>query len=125
MITKKKKEIPSVYGIISVGVTLTGDLQSKDDLRIDGNIQGNIYCDGKIVIGDSGYVTGNISCSSLELFGRIHGDVRVSGLFSLHESSEFRGEAAVVDLEIEPKARFIGTSKILNIEEKAEAEEID
>ncbi len=117
MFNKKKKIHPSAHGIFSIGVTLTGVMQSKDDLRIDVNIKGDIQCDGKVVVGESGIVTGNINCVSLELFGSVYGDVRVSGLFSLHESSEFKGEANVADLEIEPKARFIGTSKTRTIEE--------
>jgi cytoskeletal protein CcmA (bactofilin family) len=122
MLNKKKKIVPSAHGIFSIGVTVTGEIQSKDDLRIDGNITGNICCDGKVVVGESGIVTGNITCAVLELFGSICGDVRVSGLFSLHESSQFKGEAYAADLEIEPKARFIGTSKTLVATEEEEKE---
>ena len=46
--------------IINAGTVLKGDIDSKNDIRIDGTIIGNIVCQAKIVIGVNGEVQGDI-----------------------------------------------------------------
>ncbi|MDU1891300.1 MAG: polymer-forming cytoskeletal protein [Dysgonomonas sp.] len=112
-----------VHAIFSSGVTVTGDVKSQDDLRIDGNIEGNVICEGKLIIGANGCITGNVECNSVELFGQIQGDVKASQLFTLRSESCFRGEANVMNMEIEPGAKFFGTCKMAD-EQKVLSEDI-
>ena len=39
---------------IAAGTTINGDIESDSDMRIDGNIIGNVFCKAKIVLGESG-----------------------------------------------------------------------
>ncbi len=100
------------HSVLSQAVTLTGEINSKDDLRIDGNVEGNISCDGKVIIGPEGYVNGNIKSSSIELMGKITGDVVVYDIVRLKSSSYFKGEITAVNLEIEAGANFYGNCKM-------------
>ena len=54
--------------LIAAGTTLKGDITSNGDIRIDGTLQGNIYCTAKVVIGANGVVEGDIWST-----GRYHG----------------------------------------------------
>ena len=44
------------------GTRITGDILSENNILIEGEILGNIACKGKVTIGNTGLVKGNISC---------------------------------------------------------------
>lgn len=100
------------HSVLSQSTTFSGEINSKDDLRIDGCLEGNISCDGKVIIGPDGSVTGNIRSQSIELMGKINGDVIVYDIVRLKSSSYFKGEITAVNLEIEAGANFFGTCKM-------------
>ena len=49
-------ETYSQQNLIAQGTTITGDIISEGDFRIEGNIQGNLKTPGKVVIGKTGFV---------------------------------------------------------------------
>lgn len=110
-------ESPSItldrtHSILSKSATFIGEINSTDDLRIDGVIDGNISCEGKIIIGPEGTVNGNIKSSSIELMGKINGDVIVNNIVRLKAGSYFKGEITAVNIEIEAGANFFGNCKM-------------
>lgn len=107
------------HSLLSQSSTFSGEISSKDDLRIDGCLEGNISCEGKVIIGPDGSVTGNIRSQSIELMGTINGDIIVYDIVRLKSSSYFKGEITAVNLEIEAGANFFGTCKMAN--EKVES----
>ena len=46
--------------LIGNGTAITGDVKSIGDIRIDGILNGNITINGKLVIGSTGKIEGNI-----------------------------------------------------------------
>ncbi|MFT3995519.1 MAG: polymer-forming cytoskeletal protein [Dysgonomonas sp.] len=98
--------------ILSPSVVVKGEISVVDDLRIDGTVEGNIKSEGRVIIGAKGCVNGNIESSSIELMGRINGDVIVHDIFILKSTSFFKGEVNTSNLEIEPGAHFFGNCKM-------------
>ena len=74
-----QNEAPSV-NLIGGGTTITGDVNSNGDIRIDGNLVGNLNTKGKIIIGSSGRIEGNIICQNADLFGQIKGNINTNKL---------------------------------------------
>jgi cytoskeletal protein CcmA (bactofilin family) len=105
--------LDKAHSILSQSTMISGEIGSKGDLRIDGNIEGNINCEGKVVIGPDGSVHGNIKSSSIELMGKITGNIIAYDIVILKSSSYFNGEITATNLEIEKGAKFIGTCKML------------
>ncbi|GAB6122704.1 bactofilin family protein [Dysgonomonas termitidis] len=99
--------------VLSQSTMFSGEINSKGDLRIDGNVEGNIRCEGKVIIGPDGCVKGNIKSTSIELMGKINGDVIAYDIVRLKSSSYFKGEITAVNLEIEAGANFFGTCKMV------------
>lgn len=97
-----------IINLIAKGTILKGDLNSDGDIRVDGEIQGNIDTRGRLVIGVSGKVDGNISCKSSEISGTHTGDITVSELLSLKASSRITGNIITGRLSIEPGTYFSG-----------------
>ncbi len=46
--------------MLGAGTTIKGDIQSNGDFRIDGTLIGSIHSKGKIVIGQTGHVEGEV-----------------------------------------------------------------
>ena len=94
--------------MISAGTTIEGSITSSENIRFDGNLVGNLNTKGKVFIGQSGRVTGEIRCKNCEVEGVIDGKVVVEELLSLRSVSKLYGEIKTGKLAIEPGATFTG-----------------
>jgi cytoskeletal protein CcmA (bactofilin family) len=94
--------------LISAGTTLTGDINSNSDLRIDGTLIGNINSSAKVIIGANGVVQGDISGQQADILGKVTGAVKVKELLQLKGSSMIKGNIHAGKLQVEPTATFNG-----------------
>jgi cytoskeletal protein CcmA (bactofilin family) len=104
----------TTINLISNGTDITGDINSNGDIRIDGSLKGNLSTKGKVVIGPTGKVNGEIICKNSEISGIIEGKITVAQLLSLKASSKIIGDIATSKLSIEPGAVFSGNCKMSN-----------
>ncbi len=88
---------------------ITGELKSSSNIRIDGSLSGNLMTTGKLVLGASGIIEGDVTCEHAEIEGRIKGKISVRQLLSLKASSKVEGEIFTDKISIEPGAVFTGT----------------
>lgn len=101
-------ENTTTINLISNGTEITGDVRSQGDIRIDGFLIGNLSTKGKVVIGNTGKVKGEVICKNSEVSGEIEGKINVSQLLTLKTSSRIHGDIVTNKLSIEPGARFTG-----------------
>lgn len=94
--------------LIGVGTTIEGNVSSNENIRFDGILVGNLSTKGKVFIGQSGKVNGEIRCRNCEVEGVIEGKVVVEELLSLRAMSRLYGEMKTSKLAIEPGALFTG-----------------
>jgi len=106
-------ETPSV-NIIGNGTDITGNIKSNGDLRIDGFIKGTIKATGKVVVGSTGRVEGEISCQNADISGEVKAHIKVSELLSLKANAVLSGDILTNKLAIEPGAVFTGACKMGN-----------
>lgn len=107
---KENNEINlQVINLIAKGTKINGDLSSDGDLRIDGEIIGNLETKGRLVIGSSGRIEGDVRCKSCEISGVHKGKLFVVEHLSLKSTSNVAGQIACGKLSIEPGAFFDGT----------------
>lgn len=108
----KQSEMPVAMNNVSQigsGTEIQGDIVCNGDLRIDGTVIGNIEVKGRVVIGNSGRVEGEITCRNGDISGRMKGKIGVQELLALKATSTFEGEMATKRLSIEPGSVFCGT----------------
>ena len=94
--------------LIGVGTTIEGSITSNENIRFDGILVGNLTTKGKVFIGQSGKVSGEIRCRNCEVEGVVEGKVVVEELLSLRSMSRLYGEMKTSKLAIEPGALFTG-----------------
>lgn len=116
---KQKNENPNngLHNALASGTTVKGDINTETDFRLDGVVDGNIVCNGKIVIGDKGGATGDIHALNAEVSGVINGSLFIKGKLILKASADIKGNIEAENLEIEPNAKFNGTCKMLSKKE--------
>ena len=102
----------NTINLISNGTDITGDIKSNGDTRIDGSLTGSLNTIGKVVIGPTGKVSGEVICKNSEVSGSIEGKITVSQLLNLKASSRIFGDIATSKLSIEPGAKFSGNCKM-------------
>jgi cytoskeletal protein CcmA (bactofilin family) len=107
----------TTINLISNGTDITGDIKSNGDIRIDGSLKGNLNTKGKVVIGPTGRINGEIICKNSEVSGIIEGKISVSQLLNLKASSKIIGDIVTSKLAIEPGARFSGNCKMSDTED--------
>ncbi|MBP8033804.1 MAG: polymer-forming cytoskeletal protein [Bacteroidia bacterium] len=114
--------------LIGNGTSITGDIKSNGDVRIDGTLKGNISISGKLVVGASGNIEGNVICQNADISGEIHGKINVTELLTLKASAKILGDIVTAKINIEIGATFTGhtnmgavVKNITNVSEKREA----
>ena len=99
----------SQQNTIAKGTTITGDIISEGDFRIEGNVQGNIKTPGKVVIGRTGMINGTLKSANADIEGKFSGKLLLSDTLSLKSSAYVEGEVEVSKLAVEPGATFNAT----------------
>lgn len=94
------------------GTEITGEVKSAGDVRIDGKLKGNVNIKGRLVIGATGQIEGEIVCANCDVSGKIIGKITVSELLSLKASANIEGDIITKKISIEPGALFTGTCKM-------------
>jgi len=110
MIMSKSKEAvtftSNTHNVLATGTNLKGEISSEEDFRIDGSIEGNIFCRGKIIVGQSGSIKGNIDCTNIEVFGQVTGNIICKDTLVLRATSKLTGDIKMKIIEIEPGAQI-------------------
>lgn len=99
----------SSINIISEGTIIKGDIVANGDIRIDGELAGNISAKGKLVVGPKGKIDGEVLCNNIEVSGFIKGKVTTSELLNMKSTSTIEGDIIAGKLSVEPGSIFSGT----------------
>lgn len=108
-INKNNSTDSASINLIGNGTNIIGDIKSNGDVRIDGVLTGNISINGKLVVGSTGKIEGNIICQNADISGEIKGKINVSELLILKASAKLVGDIITGKISIEPSATFTGT----------------
>ena len=105
----KKTENTAAINMIGYGTTISGDIQSQGDIRIDGTLKGSVRTEGKVVLGKDGVIEGDVFCSNADVSGNLKAKITASELLSLKSTAKLNGDIVTNKLSIEPGASFSGS----------------
>ncbi|MBL4658173.1 MAG: polymer-forming cytoskeletal protein [Flavobacteriales bacterium] len=95
--------------LIGSGTKIKGNIQSEGDVRIDGTLIGTIKSKGKVVVGSTGIVEGEIDCQNADISGTVKIKITVSDVLLLKLTAKLTGDIVTSKLAIESGATFSGT----------------
>ena len=94
--------------LIGNGTTIKGDIESSGDIRIDGHLIGSLKSNGKVFIGQSGIMEGDLTCKQAEISGVVKGNIKTDELTALKATSKVEVDLTTKQLLIEVGAQFTG-----------------
>src|SRR5690606_8888308 len=115
MFERQKNNTKDLFGKtnrIVEGTKIKGDIHSAADFRIDGELIGNFTSEGKLVIGATGKIVGDITCKNLDVEDVYQGKVVVTELLSVKSKAKIKGEATVGRLAVESGAEFTASCQM-------------
>jgi cytoskeletal protein CcmA (bactofilin family) len=107
------KESPN---LINESTAIQGNNEARESLRIDGKVEGDSPCSGRLVIGKKGHIVGNMACQHLELLGRLTGNVLAHESSALRSTAVLSGNLSTAFMQIEQGAQFLGQCTMLNVQ---------
>lgn len=98
---------------ISAGTVIKGEITSPSDIRVDGTFEGRIISKGRVVVGESATIKGDVICENIDLWGNLDGNVFVKDTLSLKEGCEINGNLHIKRLSVELGATFNGNCHMI------------
>ena len=115
----EKQQSGLMFNALTAGSKIVGNITADSDFRIDGLIEGDLQCTGKVVIGEAGRIKGTVGCQNAEILGLMEGKITCSQQLSLRASGKIVGDVKTKTLIVEPGALFNGTCSMGNEAAKA------
>lgn len=103
---------PTARGFLSSEVSIEGDLSFRNELLIDGKVNGKINAAGALTVGRNARVRGEVRVKSLTVQGTIEGNVFASERCVLEPGATLRGDVESPRLALDENASFLGRAKI-------------
>lgn len=130
MFLSNKNEAPkslsdtAVANRFNKGTTVTGDIRTETDLRIEGIIKGEVTAVGKVVIGQTGEVYGNINAGGCTVEGKLIGNVYAKSLLIIKSTAKIEGDLIYKKLVVEEGALIKGSLIIDETNQNIEKERV-
>jgi len=109
---KVAEEISNSSNIIGKGTMVEGSLETYGNIRVEGQVIGNIKTKSKVALGQSSRVEGNILAQNAEVAGEVSGTVEVTELLLLKSTAVISGDIITNKLIVESGATFNGGCKM-------------
>jgi cytoskeletal protein CcmA (bactofilin family) len=110
---------PQSAATIGKSVKVVGKIFAKEDLYVDGDVEGTIEsADNKVTVGPNGRVQANIVAREVIIIGQVQGNVETSDKVDLRKDAKLVGDITTARISIEDGAVFKGSIDIRKPEVK-------
>ncbi len=105
---------------IGKNVTITGQIFSREDIIIDGEVEGTVEAaENKLTIGPNGKVKASIHARDVVIIGSVQGNVEALERVDIRKDARLLGDIRTARIVIEDGAVFKGSIDIVKQEVKA------
>lgn len=102
------KGMGRVDTLVGPDAVFKGTFNSKNSIRIDGEVHGNVNCEDGVVVGAKGLVRGNVTARSIVVGGKVKGNVTASMRLELEKGAFIEGDLSTPVLLVDEGASFEG-----------------
>jgi cytoskeletal protein CcmA (bactofilin family) len=99
-------------GLLSSSVSIKGTVKFRNELMIDGEVEGKIDSSGRLTIGKNARILGEIMTKSVIVDGTIDGNITARERCELRAGCTMRGDIESPRLVVDEAATFIGSAKV-------------
>lgn len=105
--------------MVGKAVVVKGEIHSREDLYIDGEIQGTVeLMESKLTIGPNGRIQASVRAREVVVFGNVQGNVEALEKIDIRKDARLVGDIRTARIVIEDGAYFKGSIDILKPEPK-------
>jgi cytoskeletal protein CcmA (bactofilin family) len=104
-------------GVITSTLLIKGEIRGREDLYIDGEVQGSIHLsEGRVTIGPHGKISADVDAREVIVRGTVKGAVRGRERVEIGRTGEIRGDIATIRIAIEEGAQIHSKVEIARVE---------
>lgn len=103
--TSETSESSSVLGR---GARVRGRVSGEGDLRVEGQIEGDVTLSGELSIDETGSITGDIDAAAVTIAGALQGNVTSRGAVTIRVGARVEGNMGGAEVSLEEGASFVG-----------------
>jgi cytoskeletal protein CcmA (bactofilin family) len=105
--------------VIGKSLFITGKVTGKEDLQVDGRVEGDIDLpDNRLIVGAGGHVQGGISAKEIVVYGTVQGNLTASERVEIKKNARVLGDVRAARPVIEDEAYFKGSIETMRTEQK-------
>jgi len=112
-----------VNSVIGKGTEFEGTIRTKETIRVEGFVKGDIISEGTVIVGNGGNVDGVIKAANILIGGEVHGELYASEKIEANSSGRIYGNIHTKGLIVDEKALFQGTCEMTGREEAKASKE--
>ena len=105
-------------------MTIKGEIVSREELYIDGEVQGSIELQHRLTVGPNGKIRANVKAKEVVVAGSIHGNVQSAEKIIIREKGSLVGDIKTAGIVIEDGAYFKGSIDITRPQPKVTAKPV-
>ena len=115
----RQQDFGSTRACATIGKSLTinGHIQGKEDLVIDGRLEGNVELpENRLTVGPSGHVQGGVRAREIVVLGSVQGNMEASERVEIKKNARVIGDLKAQRPIIEDEAYFKGNVETIRID---------
>ena len=109
---------PKPMAAIGPSMTIKGEIRAREELLVDGDVEGLLESQSLLTVGPNGKVRANIKAREVVIFGSVRGNVEVTEKIAIREQGSLIGDIKSAGISIDDGAYFKGSIDIVRPEPK-------
>ena len=99
-------------------MSIKGEIRTREELLVDGDVEGLLESQSLLTVGPNGKVRGNIKAREVAIFGSVRGNVEVTEKIAIRDQGSLIGDIKGAGISIDDGAYFKGSIDIMRPELK-------
>lgn len=104
--------------VIDRSSAFDGVLRTSRNLRVEGQVKGELYCDGTLYIEEGGGVAARVVAANVAIAGELTGEVTCRGRLHILPTGRVSARVATASLAIQEGAIYEGELRMSNLDEE-------
>jgi cytoskeletal protein CcmA (bactofilin family) len=114
--TSSYSSTPKRISTIGPSVIVKGEIHTKEELVVDGELEGTLESSDRLTVGNSGKVRAQVKAREVTVRGSVKGNVHATDRITIHKDANLVGDVKTAGIVIEDGAYFKGSIDILRVE---------
>jgi cytoskeletal protein CcmA (bactofilin family) len=105
--------------VIGPSMNIKGEIRTREELFVDGEVEGSLESHSLLTVGPNGKVKANIKAREVVVFGSVRGNVDVAEKIAIRDNGSVIGDIKTSGISIDDGAYFKGSIDISRPEPKS------